>query len=132
MLDGFVRALGSAFVAYARDELRYKTDITYALLAGEVSGKWDWDGETRRSASVSDDLRVLLALGPSFRLLVAHGYSDLVTPYGASRYVLDHLPVGPPDRAKLRVYRGGHMFYFDEGARRAFTAEAKSFYLREP
>jgi carboxypeptidase C (cathepsin A) len=131
MLDGFVRALGSAFVAYARDELHFKTDITYALLASDISGKWDWNGG-RGSASVADELRVLLALDPSFRLLVAHGYSDLVTPYGASRYVLDHLPDGPRDRARLRIYRGGHMFYFDDGARRAFTADAKNFYQREP
>ena len=42
--------------------------------------------------SVTDDLRVLLALTPSFRLMIAHGYSDMVTPYAVSRYVLDHLP----------------------------------------
>jgi carboxypeptidase C (cathepsin A) len=132
MLDGFVRALGSAFVAYARDELNYKTDITYTLLASDISGKWEWGDGGRRQASVAEDLRVLLALDPSFRLLVVHGYSDLVTPYGVSRYVLDHLPVGGPDRARLTLYRGGHMFYFDDGARRAFTADAKSFYQREP
>ena len=132
ILDGFVRALGGAFVAYARDELGFKTDITYTLLASDISGKWDWPDGGRRQASVAEDLRVLLALDPSFRLLVAHGYSDLVTPYGVSRYVLDHLPVGVAERARLRLYRGGHMFYFDDGARRAFTADAKSFYQREP
>ena len=132
LLDGFARALGSAFVAYARDDLGYKTDITYALLASDISGKWEWDSGGRRQPSVGEDLRVLLALDPSFRLLVAHGFSDLVTPYGVSRYVLDHLPVGAPDRARLKLYRGGHMFYFDDGARRAFTADAKGFYQREP
>jgi carboxypeptidase C (cathepsin A) len=134
VLDGFVRALGSAFVAYARDDLGYKTDITYTLLASDISGKWEWQegGGRRQQASVADDLRVLLALDPSFRLLVAHGFSDLVTPYGVSRYVLDHLPVGAPDRTRLKLYRGGHMFYFDDGARRAFTADARNFYQREP
>jgi carboxypeptidase C (cathepsin A) len=133
VLDGFVRALGGAFVAYARDDLGYKTDITYTLLASDISGKWEWqEGGGRRQASVVDDLRVLLALDPSFRLLVVHGFSDLVTPYGVSRYVLDHLPVGTPDRARLKLYRGGHMFYFDDGARRAFTSDARSFYQREP
>ena len=46
----------------------------------------------RPQASVEDDLRVLLAFSPSFRLLIAHGFSDMVTPYGMTRYVLDHLP----------------------------------------
>ena len=31
--------------------------------------------------------------------MVAHGYSDMVTPYGVTRYVLDHLPpIGDPSR----------------------------------
>ena len=42
ILDGVVRAYGSAFVAYARDELGFKTDMTYNLLAADITGKWDW------------------------------------------------------------------------------------------
>ena len=104
--------------------------MTYILLAGDVSGKWDWgEGTARNSAGISDDLRELLALSPSFRLLVAHGYSDMVTPYAVSRYVLDHLPpLGDPSRARLALYRGGHMFYIDAGSRAAFSADARGFY----
>ena len=36
MLDGFTRALSGAFVGYARDELGFKTDMTYILLAHDV------------------------------------------------------------------------------------------------
>jgi carboxypeptidase C (cathepsin A) len=130
ILDGFTRALSGAFVGYARDELGFKTDMTYSLLAHDVSSSWDW-GNRREPPGVSDDLRELLALSPSFRLLVAHGRTDLVTPYGVSRYVLDHLPdMGAPDRAQLKLYRGGHMFYFDAGARKAFAKEAAEFYGR--
>ena len=77
---------------------------------------------------VSDDLRELLALTPSFRLMVAHGRTDLVTPYGVSRYVLEHLPPisASAGRVQLKLYRGGHMFYFDADSRRAFTADAKA------
>jgi carboxypeptidase C (cathepsin A) len=128
-LDGFVRALGSLFVGYARDELNYKTDITYALLASNISGQWDW-GSRRAPPGVSNDLRVLLAFDPSFRLLVIHGRSDMVTPYGVSRYVLDHLPADTADRVKLKVYRGGHMLYLDDGSRKAMTEDAKAFYRR--
>lgn len=126
-LDGFIRALGSVFVGYARDELKYKTDITYTLLAHEVSGNWDW-GSRRSPPGVSSDLRVLLSFDPTFRLLVIHGRSDLVTPYGVSRYVLDHLPRETASRAQLKVYRGGHMLYLDDGARKAMTEDAKAFY----
>ena len=130
VLDGLTRAYGSLYSSYARDELGFKTEMTYILLASDVSGKWDWgEGSGRASASVSDDLRELLALNPSFRLLVAHGYSDMVTPYAASRYVLDHLPpLGDPSRTRLALYRGGHMFYIDGKSRDAFSADARAFY----
>jgi carboxypeptidase C (cathepsin A) len=129
-LDGFVRAYGSAFVAYARDELNFKTEMTYNLLASDISGRWDWeDGGGHAPASASDDLRQLLALSPSFRLMIAHGYSDLVTPYAVSRYVLEHIPSSVDgERAELRLYRGGHMFYTDPQSRKAFTADARTMY----
>ena len=133
LLDGVVRAYGGAYAAYARDELGFKTEMTYNLLASDISGKWDWEGSGRAGASVVDDLRSLLAVTPSFRLLIAHGYSDMVTPYAATRYVLDHLPqLGDPMRAQLRLYRGGHMLYLDPGSRHAFSEDAKAFYQEAP
>jgi carboxypeptidase C (cathepsin A) len=129
-LDGFIRAYGSAFVAYARDELGFKTEMTYNLLASEVSGKWDWeDGNGHAPPSAAEDLRHLLALTPSFRLMIAHGYSDMVTPYGVSRYLLDHMPPNvAAERAELKLYRGGHMFYTEPQSRKAFTTDARTMY----
>jgi carboxypeptidase C (cathepsin A) len=133
LLDGLTRVYGSAFSNYARDELGFKTEMTYILLASDVAGKWDWGRAGRGNASIADDLRELLALGPSFRFMIAHGYSDMVTPYAVSRYVLDHLPpIGDPSRAQLRTYRGGHMFYIDAKSREAFTADARNFYDIDP
>ncbi|HKA74688.1 MAG TPA: carboxypeptidase [Xanthobacteraceae bacterium] len=130
VLDGFTRALGGAFVGYARDHLGFKTDMTYAVLNGEVNGKWEWEHGSRGSPpSVTEDIREFLSLNPSFRLLVVHGYADLVTPYAVSRYVIDHMPdFGDPDRVQLKIYPGGHMFYFAERARIAFTDDVKAFY----
>ena len=130
VLEGFSRALGSAFVGYAREALGFRTDITYSLLAGEVNSKWDWPGG-RNNASVSDDLRELLSLTPSFRLFITHGYSDLVIPYAVSRYVVEHLPqADEPERVVAKFYRGGHMFYFREDSRLAAYEDAKVFYNR--
>jgi carboxypeptidase C (cathepsin A) len=130
VLEGFSRALGGAFVGYARDHLGFKTDITYAVLNSEVNGKWEWERGGRGSPpSATDDIREFLSLNPSFRLLVVHGFADLVTPYGVSRYVLDHLPeLGEPERVGLKVYPGGHMFYFAERPRADFTKDARRFY----
>jgi len=129
ILDGVIRGYGSAFVGYARDELGFKTDMTYNLLAGDIVGKWDWE-QSHGQASVADDLRVLLALTPTFRLMIAHGYSDMVTPYAVSRYVLQHLPAFEgEERTELKLYRGGHMFYLDPDSRKAFSADARTMYV---
>ena len=82
-----------------------------------VGGK----GRATARPSVADDLRVLLALTPSFHLMIAHGYSDMITPYAVSRYVLDHLPpVDGEERTQLKLYRGGHMFYLDPDVTQGF------------
>jgi len=129
ILDGVIRGYGSTFVGYARDELGFKTDMTYNLLDSTISNRWDWEAG-HGQPSVADDLRVLLALTPSFRLLIAHGYSDMVTPYSDSRYVLQHLPhFDGEERAELKLYRGGHMFYLDPASRKAFTADARNVYV---
>jgi len=128
ILDIVSRAYGGAMASYARNELGFKTEMTYSLLNGDVTNHWDWQGG-RVQASADDDLRVLLAYSPSFRIMIAHGYSDMITPYAMTRYILDHLPAfDPPGRAQLKLYHGGHMLYLDPQSRRAFTADAAAFY----
>jgi len=129
VLDGFTRAYAGAFVGYARDELGFRTDITYVLLSGEASGNWNWREGGRGEPSVSEDLRILLAFNPSFRLVIAHGITDLVTPYMPSRYVIEHLPpFSQPERVQLRLYSGGHMFYVADDPRKSFSADMKAFF----
>ncbi|MBV9734783.1 MAG: alpha/beta hydrolase fold domain-containing protein [Acidisphaera sp.] len=130
ILDGYTRAFGGAFVGYARDELGFKTDITYELLSPQVGHNWDWNQHGPWDAvSVAGDLRELLAYEPGLRVLVAHGTSDIQTPYAISRYVLDHLQkLGAPDRVQLKLYSGGHMVYLREASRLAFSADARAFY----
>ena len=133
ILDGYTRSYGAAFATYARQELGFASDMTYTLLNEDVNRRWEWNGgrggDSRALASASGDLRDLLSVTPSFRLMIAHGYSDALTPYGVSRYVIDHLPHGlAADRTALKVYRGGHMFYTDPESRRSFAQDARAFY----
>ncbi|HEX9071055.1 MAG TPA: carboxypeptidase [Pseudolabrys sp.] len=128
ILDAVSRAYGGAMASYARNELGFKTEMTYTLLASDVTSHWDWQGG-RAQASAEDDLRVLLAYGASFRLMIAHGYSDMITPYAMTRYILDHMPAfEPPGRVQLKLYRGGHMLYLDPQSRKAFSADVAAFY----
>lgn len=128
ILAGVARAYGGAFASYARNELGFETPMTYKLLANDVTRRWKWDG-SRASIGVESDLRVLLSFDGSFRLLIAHGVSDLVTPYAATQYVINHLPPLPPaERIQLKLYPGGHMLYLDPASRKAFSADAAKFY----
>jgi carboxypeptidase C (cathepsin A) len=133
ILDGYTRAYAPAFASYARNELGYQSEITYTLLNEEVNRRWEWNGsrggDSRALSSAAGDMRDLLSVIPGLRIVVAHGLADALTPYGASRYVIEHLPpnlVG--DRVALRTYSGGHMFYTRPGSRRAFAADVKTFY----
>jgi len=128
IVDGFTSAYGGAMASYVRNQLGFKTEMTYALQVSDATIHWDWQSG-RVQASVEDDLRVLLAYGASFRLLIAHGYFDMITPYAMTRYVLDHMPAfEPPGRVQLKLYRGGHMLYLDPQSRKAFSADAAAFY----
>jgi carboxypeptidase C (cathepsin A) len=128
ILDGITRAYGGGMAAYARNELGFKTEMTYILLASDISRQWDWQG-SRTQVGVENDLRQLLAFDPSFHVMIAHGRSDMVTPYGMARYFIDHLPaIGAADRVQLKLYRGGHMIYLDPQSRKAFAADAAAFY----
>lgn len=131
ILDGFTRAYGAAFPAYARGELGFPCEMTYSLLNDEVNRRWNWEDD-RATASASGDIRELLSTIPAFRLMIAHGYSDALTPFGASRYVLDHLPPTlAGDRTSLKLYRGGHMFYTRPASRRSIAEDARKFYAGE-
>lgn len=131
ILDGFTRAYGAAFASYARNDLGFACDVTYSLLNTEVNRKWEWN-DNRADAEATSDIRELLATIPAFRLMIVHGYTDALTPYGASRYVLDHLPPTlARGRVALKLYHGGHMFYTRQDSRRAMAEDARKFFAAE-
>lgn len=135
VLDGFTRAYGAALASYARHELGFRTEMTYTLLASDVNERWEWgrrgpNGGTRAQVSATGNIRDLLSLIPSFRVLVAQGYSDAITPYGISKYVIDHLPSSlAAGRVGLKLYRGGHMFYTRPSSRQELSSDARAFVL---
>jgi carboxypeptidase C (cathepsin A) len=103
-------------------------DQPYHLLNNDVSSRWDW-GRGRSAPQVVDDLRQILSLDSRLRVLVTHGATDLVTPYFENQLILEQLPVfGTPDRVKLAVYGGGHMYYNRDASRRALRADAEALF----
>jgi carboxypeptidase C (cathepsin A) len=131
ILDRSVSVLTSAFTDYVRDELGFRTDLSYRLLNGEISRRWDYGiGPSRQGyAGVMDDLQTARSLNPDMGILIVNGYTDLVTPYMTSRYLVGQvlsLPGARPIRAA--VLQGGHMMYFRTDSRKALKEIAAEIY----
>ena len=128
VLDAIGPPLTGAMTALYQGPLKWRVEQPYRLLNGEVNGQWNW-GRGRVGPEAVEDLRNALAADRDLQALVAHGASDLVTPYFGSQLILDQLPVfGSADRLKLAVYGGGHMFYSRDASRRAFRDDAQALY----
>ena len=124
--EPLIAPLTSAAVDLTRRKLNWRPDGSYQLLNGAVQGAWDFSRGINPPESLSQ-LRQVLALDPKLKLLVAHGLFDLATPYFGSKILLDQLPAyASPERVKLVVYPGGHMFYSRDGARQAFRGEVEA------
>jgi carboxypeptidase C (cathepsin A) len=131
ILDAAVTALTPAFTHYASAELGYRTDLEYHLLNRTVSGRWDFGTSPTHQgfAGALGELQMARAQNPAMGALIAHGYTDLVTPYAVSQYLVDQLsPLEGARPVELKLYRGGHMMYLRPTSRSAFTRDARSFY----
>ena len=118
--------LTSAAVDLTTRKLNWRPDGSYELLNGSVEKAWNF-GRGLNPAELISELRKILALDPKLKVLVGHGLFDLATPYFGSKILLDQLPAyATPERVKLVVYPGGHMFYSRDASRQAFRAEAEA------
>jgi carboxypeptidase C (cathepsin A) len=124
--ESLAAPLTSAAVDLFTRKLNWRPDGSYELLNGAVGRAWDFGRGTNPPESISQ-LRQILALDPKLKLLVAHGLFDLATPYFGSSILLDQLPAyASPERVKLVVYPGGHMFYSRDASRQAFRTEVEA------
>ena len=93
-----------------------------------VFENWRWDSDHGLPESVMA-LRRVLALNPDLRVIVAHGWSDLATPYFESKLILDQFPDFGADRVRLLKYPGGHMFYSRDELRAVFRRDVQPLYV---
>ena len=133
VLDRAEPAWTAAFVDYVRRELGYLTDVSYRLLNPDLAGSWDYGTAPNRQgyAGAIDDLQAARAVVPTLGVLIAHGRTDLVTPYFASRYLVDQLPLlAGAAPIELEVYAGGHMMYMVPASRQALARDAARLYAQ--
>ena len=123
--SGIERVFASGINHVLRAVIGVETDRRYELLSMDVHKAWKAD-EQRHAlegpAGAIDDLRFAMSMNPNMKVLIAHGYYDMVTPYFSSERLVEQMKLLPEQRGNLflRYFGGGHMFYTWEDSRRAF------------
>jgi carboxypeptidase C (cathepsin A) len=133
VLDATVPLWTASFVQYAGSELDFKTDETYRLLNREARNKWDFGTSPTRQgyAGVIDEVQEARSANPALEVLIAGGYTDLITPYLASSFLVGQLPALPRAAPiQVKIYAGGHMLYLRPESREALKQDAKPMYQR--
>jgi carboxypeptidase C (cathepsin A) len=128
-----IAALNTAFENYSINELGYRTEAPYRVLHDRVAEQWNWDAARHGEDGLGLALTALqqtLRSRPQTKVLIANGRYDLVTPYLASRWLVDQLglPAAVRGDIRLRIYPGGHMMYMRPASRAALTADAAALF----
>jgi carboxypeptidase C (cathepsin A) len=125
ILDAIIAPTTSAQVDYVTRVIGWKAEGSYQALSDEVSNLWERDA----TAESSTTLRQAVALDPNMKVLIVHGFTDIQTPYFASRLIIDQIPImAGADQVRLAVYPGGHMFYSRPDSRLAMRRDVRAIY----
>lgn len=115
LLTTLIAPTTSAMVDFVTRQVGWKVDARYNALSYEVNNAWERDD----SDNPVKDLRQAISIDPKMTVDIVHGWDDLSCPYFGSRLIMSQMPqFGRPDRVRLHMYPGGHMFYSrtDSGA----------------
>ncbi len=113
---------------YVRADLRFKSDLPYEILTGNVQ-PWDYSKFQNQYVNVAETLRSAMTQNPYLKVFVANGYYDLATPFFATEYTFDHLELDPSlrDHVTLEYYEAGHMMYLHEPSLAKLRADLGCF-----
>ncbi|MFD2035346.1 S10 family peptidase [Belliella marina] len=105
-LTAWNHAFAPAFNLYARNVLKYTTDLTYNLF-GPVH---PWD---RSNENTGEQLANAMRQNPYLHVMTQSGYFDGGTDYFNAKYNLWQMDQGGKlkDRLSFKAYRSGHMMY---------------------
>jgi carboxypeptidase C (cathepsin A) len=93
----------------------------------ELTRTWIWNNGRYGVESLSS-LEQALDADKGMRVLIAHGTSDLTTPYFATKMLAGQIEVSGTSRLDFKLYGGNHLFYTREASRKAFRDDAKAFF----
>ena len=97
---------------YVRGELKFESDLPYEILSERVF-PWSFAEFENEYVNVAETLRKAMTTNPNLKVYVANGYSDLATPYLATRKTFKHLGLDKTLLENLRMgfFEAGHMMY---------------------
>jgi carboxypeptidase C (cathepsin A) len=118
---------------YVHRQLKFESDLPYEILTGRVQ-PWNYGTATNRYLNVAPALRSAMAANPELRVLVANGYYDLATPYGATQYTFNHLSADRKllDRVTMTYYEAGHMMYIHKPSLVKLKKDVSTFLSAKP
>lgn len=124
-LTAWLQAFTPAINIYLRDELNFKTDLSYNMF-GNV---YPWDNENNRTG---DQLRQAMAQNPNLHLMVQSGYYDGACDYFNAKFNLWQMDPGGKlqERMTWKGYRGGHMMYLRKEDLASSTQDLRDFILK--
>ncbi|MBZ3691991.1 S10 family serine carboxypeptidase-like protein [Phyllobacterium calauticae] len=124
--DAAIADLLPHFVGYTN-----KT-TNYIGLNHHILQSWDWTPDpevkfsTSRLRTSIPDLIESLTLQNDLKVLVLHGYTDIITPFHQTELDLEN--AGLMDRVPVKTFEGGHMTYSNEASRGPIKALLDQFY----
>jgi carboxypeptidase C (cathepsin A) len=116
----------STFTDYLRNELNYKTDMTYYTQGG--TQPWDY-GQGNQFGDTTSMLRNAMTKNPYMKVMIAAAYFDLATPYYAAEYTFSHMGLNPDMHKQIHwdFYPSGHMLYIDSDSHTKLKNDFASF-----
>jgi carboxypeptidase C (cathepsin A) len=125
-LTGFVGPFNTNFNDYIRRELKFESDLMYEFLSPNVP--WDF-GREGGYLNVATTLQNTINKVPSLKVIICSGYFDLATPFSATDYTINSMPLGDLRKnIEHHYYEGGHMLYLNHPSLVKLHEDLSGFY----
>jgi carboxypeptidase C (cathepsin A) len=120
----------AAFNEYVRNNLGFKTDLSYTFLSEKINESWTWSKGQQGYVNVTGSLAQTLSFNEHLHVFVASGYFDLTTPWLSQEYTLTHLVLNPVLRKNIthKFYESGHQIYTSTDALEKLTQDVSLFF----